>query len=136
MISARIPLSTYRLTVDQRRPIARDLAPLTNGLRHCSERTPGVFCLLRRDTAGHGLPATNQRVERADFLRQSEPYSRFVVLMIRRRFYRADWRLVDTSDRPFQPEIVTETGALTLVDQLNVADLADEAAHDYRCGYE
>jgi hypothetical protein len=58
------------------------------------------------------------------------------VLMIRRRFYRADWRLVDTSDRPFQPEIVTETGALTLVDQLNVADLADEAAHDYRCGYE
>ena len=44
--------------------------------------------------------------------------------------WRADWRLADSGEQFYQPDILAHTGGLTLVDALDVADLDDEAAHD------
>jgi len=44
--------------------------------------------------------------------------------------YRADWRLAGSGDRPYQADISRRTQGLTLTDQLDLADLDDEVAHD------
>jgi len=56
--------------------------------------------------------------------------------------WRADWRLAGSGDRFYQPDILSRTIGLELVDKLDVADLDDEAAHhvtwwekDYRPGF-
>ena len=43
--------------------------------------------------------------------------------------WRADWSLVDSGVPFYQPDILARTAGLRLVDALDVADLADEAAH-------
>ena len=44
--------------------------------------------------------------------------------------WRADWRLADSGERFYQPDVLARTKGLTLVDRLDVADLDDEAAHN------
>ncbi|RLI53239.1 MAG: hypothetical protein DRP09_16200, partial [Candidatus Thorarchaeota archaeon] len=44
--------------------------------------------------------------------------------------WRADWRLADSGEQFYQPDVLAHTGGLTLVDALDVADMDDEAAHD------
>jgi len=46
--------------------------------------------------------------------------------------WRADWRLAGSGDRFYQSDILARTRGLRLVDRLDVADLADEAAHRLR----
>ena len=48
------------------------------------------------------------------------------------RVWQADWRLAGSGERMAQPDILARTQGLTLVDTLDVADLADEAAHRFR----
>jgi hypothetical protein len=48
--------------------------------------------------------------------------------------YEADWRLVDSGNSPASSEILSRTEGLVLADRLDVADLADEAAHGYAFG--
>lgn len=43
--------------------------------------------------------------------------------------WRADWSLADSGVRFYQPDILARTAGLRQVDALDVADLADEAAH-------
>ncbi|MBU0702259.1 MAG: hypothetical protein KKC18_00135, partial [Chloroflexi bacterium] len=43
--------------------------------------------------------------------------------------WRADWRLADSGEQFYQPDILARTNGLTLVDTLDVADLDDEEAH-------
>lgn len=43
--------------------------------------------------------------------------------------WRADWSLVDSGDQIYQPDVLMRTAGLTIVDALDVADMADEAAH-------
>jgi hypothetical protein len=45
--------------------------------------------------------------------------------------YAADWRLANSGDRPYQPDILKRVQSLTMVDFLDIADLAEEAAHNY-----
>jgi hypothetical protein len=45
---------------------------------------------------------------------------------------RPDWSTVTLADSPQQPSILSAIAALTLVDSFDVADLPDEAVHDYR----
>jgi hypothetical protein len=47
------------------------------------------------------------------------------------RVYRADWTPAASADQPQQPYSLAAITGLMLVDRLNVAALADEAAHDY-----
>jgi hypothetical protein len=44
--------------------------------------------------------------------------------------WRADWRLAGSGQRFYQPDVLSRTTGLRVVDRLDVADLADEAAHD------
>ena len=44
--------------------------------------------------------------------------------------WRADWHLAGSGDRFYQPDVVQRTSGLRLVDELDVAALRDEAAHD------
>lgn len=44
---------------------------------------------------------------------------------------RPDWSQAALADRPQQPDIAAQVAGWELVDRLNVADLADEAAHGY-----
>jgi hypothetical protein len=46
--------------------------------------------------------------------------------------YEADWSLAGSGDIPSSPELNGTLAGRTLVDRLDVADLADEAAHGYR----
>ncbi|MBN1953664.1 MAG: hypothetical protein JW900_01330 [Anaerolineae bacterium] len=43
--------------------------------------------------------------------------------------WRADWRLADSGAAFYQPDVQQRVAGLALVDRLDVADLADEAAH-------
>jgi MFS family permease len=43
--------------------------------------------------------------------------------------WRADWRLADSGEQFYQPDVLELTADLKLVDRLDVADLDDEAAH-------
>jgi hypothetical protein len=44
--------------------------------------------------------------------------------------WQAEWKLAGSGDRFYQPDILARTRGLKLVDVLDVADLADEAAHN------
>lgn len=44
--------------------------------------------------------------------------------------WRADWRLAGSGVHIVQPDVLRRTAGLALVDTIDVADLADEAAHD------
>ncbi len=44
--------------------------------------------------------------------------------------WRADWSLAGSGERFYQPDVIQRTSGLRLVDTLDVADLADEAAHN------
>lgn len=46
--------------------------------------------------------------------------------------YEADWSSAGSGDLPSSPELLGSVAGLTLADRLDVADLADEAAHGYR----
>ncbi len=61
-----------------------------------------------------------------------DSFSRFTSADAAQSLYAADWSLADLGDRPYQPDVLTAGQTLRLVDQLDVADLADEAAHGYR----
>ncbi len=50
----------------------------------------------------------------------------------RQAVYAVDWSLRNSGDRPYQSDVVGRTDGLQLADSLDVADLADEGAHDYR----
>jgi hypothetical protein len=50
--------------------------------------------------------------------------------------WRADWRLAGSGARIYQPNVLRRTAGLTLVDTLDVADLADESAHDLTWWHE
>ena len=43
--------------------------------------------------------------------------------------WRANWHLVDSGERFYQPDVLARTAGLSLVDTLDAADLDDEAAH-------
>ncbi|UCG25716.1 MAG: hypothetical protein JSW55_06930 [Chloroflexota bacterium] len=45
--------------------------------------------------------------------------------------YRADWRLAGSADESYQADIKKLTAGTTLVDQIDLADLDDEASHDF-----
>ena len=45
---------------------------------------------------------------------------------------RPDWSTAALADSPQQPSILSAIASLTLLDSFDVADLPDEAAHDYR----
>lgn len=44
--------------------------------------------------------------------------------------WRADWHLAGSGETFYQPDIITRTAGLEIVDKLDVADLDDEAAHN------
>ena len=46
--------------------------------------------------------------------------------------WRADWRLADSGEQFYQPDVRELAADLKLVDMLDVADLDDEAAHDVK----
>lgn len=45
--------------------------------------------------------------------------------------WRVDWSAADVADTPKQPYVLGQLDGFSLVDQLNVADLSSERAHDY-----
>lgn len=85
------------------------------------ETPPAMAYLQQTDVLGERL-----------FSVSVEPFSRFVSAHDTQTVYRADWRLADAGEQLYQPETIAQAGALTRVDRLDVADLADEAAHGYR----
>jgi hypothetical protein len=50
--------------------------------------------------------------------------------------WRADWGLADSGADYYQPDVMSRTAGLELVDRLDVADLTDEAAHDLEWWHE
>jgi len=49
----------------------------------------------------------------------------------RQFIYAADWRLWNSGDCPYQQDVLDRVAGMQLVDSLDVADLAGEAAHSY-----
>lgn len=48
------------------------------------------------------------------------------------RIYEADWSLLNSGDQLYQPDIIARLQGLRLVDHIDIADLVDEQAHEYR----
>lgn len=79
-----------------------------------------------------GIPGVSDLLGKELFRVSSDPFSPYVSAAGTQVITRPDWLNVTLADWPQQPDILARLDGWTLVDRLDVADLADESAHAYQ----